>query len=106
MRCWIWLALSLYLAAPCLAADNLSPARQAELENLLTHDCGSCHGLKMRGGLGPPLLPESLTSQSTDYLSTVILYGRPGSAMPPWRHLLTEEEARWIAARLVEGAGI
>ena len=106
MRSWIWLALSLCLTLPGQAAEKLSPVRQAELENLLIHDCGSCHGLKMRGGLGPPLLPEALTSRSPDYLTATILYGRPGSAMPPWSSLLTPAEARWIADRLVEGAGL
>ena len=106
MRFWIWPALSLLLAFPCLAADTPPPARQTELQNLLTHDCGSCHGLKMRGGLGPPLLPGALSSRSTDYLTAIILHGRPGSAMPPWRDLLTPAEARWIAHRLLDGAGL
>lgn len=106
MKSWIWLALSLSMAFPCGAADLPSPARQAELENLLTHDCGSCHGLKMRGGLGPPLVPQALSSRSPDYLTAIILHGRPGSAMPAWRDLLTPAEARWIADRLIDGAGL
>ena len=105
MRFWIWPALSLFLALPCQAMDNPSTSRQAELQYLVTHDCGSCHGLTMRGGLGPSLLPDALTSQSPDYLAAIILHGRPGSAMPPWKHLLTPEEARWIADRLLEGPG-
>ena len=106
MKSWIWLALSLLITFPCRAADVPSPARQAELENLLTHDCGSCHGLRMRGGLGPALLPEALSSRSPEYLTATILHGRPGSDMPPWRDLLTPAEARWIANRLIEGAGL
>jgi cytochrome c55X len=103
MRCWIWLALSLTLTLPCHAAETPSPERQTELQNLLVQDCGSCHGLKMRGGLGPALLPDALSSRSPDYLTATILHGRPGSAMPPWRDLLTPAEARWIADRLLDG---
>ena len=103
MKSWIWPALSLFSAFLCQAADIPSPTRQAELEFLVIHDCGSCHGLSLRGGLGPPLLPESLSSRSADYLTAVILHGRASSAMPPWKHLLTPYEARWIAQRLLEG---
>ena len=52
-RCWP-------LAA---AAIEPPPARQAELLHLLRHDCGSCHGLTLKGGLGPPLLPATLAAQ-------------------------------------------
>ena len=103
MRSWIWLALSLVFAIPCQAMDDPSPARQAELQSLVIHDCGSCHGLTLRGGLGPSLLPGALSNQSPAYLTAIILHGRAGSAMPPWKHLLTPAEARWIADRLLQG---
>jgi cytochrome c55X len=31
------------------------------------------------------------------------VHGRPGTPMPPWRALLSEDEARWIANRLAQG---
>ncbi len=107
MKAWTWLAprlmFGLALCAPVLADDIPTAERALELRNLLIQDCGSCHGLKMRGGLGPALLPEQLTSRSLEYLTTIILHGKPGSAMPAWRGLLTPTEARWIAQRLLEG---
>jgi cytochrome c55X len=96
-------ALSLLLTASLQASDEISLSRQRELANLLTQDCGSCHGLRMKGGLGPALLPENLSGKSADYLAAVILDGRSGSAMPPWNTLLSPAEARWIAARLLQG---
>lgn len=81
------------------------PQRRAELERLLLHDCGSCHGLTLRGGLGPPLRGEALQGRSADYLTEVILHGRPGTPMPPWGGLLSRDDARWLARRLLEGAG-
>jgi cytochrome c55X len=32
-----------------------------------------------------------------------VLYGRPGTAMPPWNGLLTREEAAWLIDRLRDG---
>jgi cytochrome c55X len=98
-----WLVLSLVLSAPLVAEDGISSDRAQQLENLLVQDCGSCHGLQMKGGLGPALLPEVLRGKSPEYLSTVILQGRKGTAMPPWSALLSPAEALWIAEQLLKG---
>lgn len=99
----IWLSLSLVFAVSVAARDSISGSREQDLRNLLVQDCGSCHGLTMRGGLGPALRPETLRGKSAAYISNVILDGRPGSAMPAWRSLLTPEEAHWMAERLLRG---
>jgi cytochrome c55X len=106
MRHLTWLALSLALAIPALVSAAPTPEREAELRNLLIQDCGSCHGLRLRGGLGPALLAEQLQGKSTDYISTVILQGRAGSAMPGWSTLLSDAEARWIAELLLQGQAL
>ncbi|MBO9539889.1 cytochrome c [bacterium] len=85
------------------AASEPNPARQAELRYMVQQDCGSCHGLRFKGGLGPAILPENLKGKSTEALARVILDGVPGTAMPPWRPLLTEDEATWIARLLQKG---
>jgi len=36
-------------------------------------------------------------------LVSTILDGRPGTAMPPWKNLLTHDEANWIAEQLLRG---
>lgn len=76
-----------------------------ELVRLVRQDCGSCHGMTLQGGLGVPLTREALTSanQSVDALTVIILHGKEGTAMPPWKTLLNETQARWIAERLLEG---
>jgi cytochrome c55X len=90
------------LAAASAGADTgLSDERQAELRNLLTHDCGSCHGLTMAGGLGPSLRREALAGKPSEYVAATILYGRPGTAMPPWRPFLSAREAAWLADLLL-----
>ena len=80
-----------------------APARQAELFNLIRHDCGSCHGLRFEGGLGLPLTPEALRGKPADALRDTILHGRNGTAMPPWSPFLTEAEAAWIVQILLKG---
>lgn len=80
-----------------------SVARQNEIRHLVLQDCGSCHGMSMAGGLGLPLLPETLRDKPKDSLVATILYGRPGTAMPPWKPFLTEPEAEWIVDLLLKG---
>jgi cytochrome c55X len=86
-----------------IAAAEPSAARQSELAHLVRHDCGSCHGMSLNGGLGPALTPQALGRKPAVYLTNVILDGRHGTAMPGWRPLLSEAEAAWIADRLLEG---
>lgn len=80
-----------------------SPIRKAELFNLVRQDCGSCHGLRLEGGLGLPLTPIALKGKSPEGLRDTILYGRNGTAMPPWSPFLTEAEAAWIVQILLKG---
>lgn len=94
------LAALLLLALPVLAlpaAAEVTPQRARELEHLVLQDCGSCHGLTMRGGLGSPLTPEALAPAAPESLAAIILDGLPGTAMPRWRPLLSEQDALWIA---------
>lgn len=106
-RLWpfLWPLLCLFLAsfqAPALAAEP-DAARQMELRHLLLQDCGSCHGLSLKGGLGPALLPELLANKPLEYLTATILHGRPGTPMPPWQPFLTPDEAAWMAKLLKKG---
>ena len=78
-------------------------ARQRELLALLHQDCGSCHGMRLTGGLGPALTPEKLRTRPAESLAATIVSGRPGTAMPPWRRFVSDEEARWLVARMVSG---
>ncbi|MCE8013769.1 cytochrome c [Halomonas daqingensis] len=81
-------------------ADDVDPQRQTELEALLYQDCGSCHGMTLRGGLGPALPRDRMEGFSVEALAHIIQYGIPGSAMPGWKALLSDAEARWLAEHL------
>jgi cytochrome c55X len=93
------------VAAVALAAAAAPDAARArELLRLLKQDCGSCHGMRLTGGLGPALTPEALRTKPAESLVATIVSGRPGTAMPPWRRFLSEAEAQWLVARLLTGA--
>lgn len=88
----------LLLVAP--GAAEVAPERATALAHLVAQDCGSCHGLTRKGGLGSPLTAAALADAKPEGLALIILDGVPGTAMPPWRPLITEDEALWIARYL------
>ena len=88
---------------PAAAAAAPDTARQGELLRLLRQDCGSCHGMRLTGGLGPALTPHALRDKPADSLAATIVAGRPGTAMPPWRPFVSEAEAAWLVERLQQG---
>jgi cytochrome c55X len=91
-------------AAMLLAASAAFSGERsdAELTHLVRHDCGSCHGMRLTGGLGPALTPDALADKPVVWLRAVILQGVPGTAMPGWRGVVTEAEAERIANYLKE----
>ena len=99
------LLLAVLAWVPAAAAAEPSAARQAELLHRLKHDCGSCHGMTLKGGLGPALLPAKLAERSDEELVEVILEGRPGTPMPPWDFEIPRAEAAWLVRQLRKGLG-
>jgi cytochrome c55X len=94
------LLLAIVAARPA-AGDE--PSDAARLMRLVRQECGSCHGLTLQGGLGKPLTPEGLAHLARAQVASIILDGIPGSPMPPWRPLLSEADANWIATALKQG---
>ena len=81
----------------------LTEQRKTDLTHMVKQDCGSCHGMTLKGGLGPALLVENLKNKPHLFITNTILHGRPGTAMPPWKTILTVKEAEWISKQLIEG---
>ena len=97
---WAMARVALILLALCAAGPALAEvdrAKAATLERLVIQDCGSCHGLTLKGGLGRPITPDLMQHYDREVLRDIILDGIPGTAMPPWRPLMSETEALWIA---------
>lgn len=102
----------LFIAAACLSlpyvsvhamAQAIDDVRQQELLHLLRQDCGSCHGMTLKGGLGPALTPQALKGKPSDYLRDTIMLGRPEQAMPPWQGILSEPEVNWLVEQMKMG---
>ena len=98
----VLLVLTLIGVGTAGAAEPDGSRRQA-LVAMVRQDCGSCHGLTLKGGLGPALLPEALAGKSAGSLIATVLSGRPGTAMPGWSRFVSEAEAAWIVDQLLRG---
>lgn len=103
------LAVLFFLVSPSMGdievveGREITQSRKIELLQLLRQDCGSCHGMTMKGGLGTPLLPEYIRYKPTAYLVDRVLNGVPETAMPPWKPFLKKSEATWIVETLKKG---
>ena len=81
------------LAGIAGAAEMRSPDT---LERLVRQDCGACHGITLKGGLGPAITPDQVREIDDASLSEIIRDGIPGTPMPPWGPLLGPGELDWI----------
>jgi len=95
------LRAALFLMAVSLWHTAAGAVDSAALERLVRQDCGSCHGLTLKGGLGPDIRPQSLSHYDHETLKEVVSDGIPGTPMPPWKPLLTQSELDWIASYLL-----
>ncbi len=104
LRIAVFAAALYVISVPAAQADAaLNGARRLELIRLVRNDCGSCHGLTLAGGLGPALLPDVLQHKPVESLTSTILNGRSGTAMPPWSRFISPPEAQWIVNELING---
>jgi mono/diheme cytochrome c family protein len=69
-----WASTATLANAEPSTAGAPDAARQKELVRLVRQDCGSCHGMTLRGGLGPALLPENLRDKPAEGLAATIYY--------------------------------
>lgn len=100
---WLETVVALLLTSTLASAGDLTANRKNELRNLVVQDCGSCHGMTLKGGLGSALRPVDLDGVEPSTIAQIILNGVPGKPMPPWRGLLSDNEAMWIAHALKAG---
>ncbi len=103
MLCRRFLLAGLLMPLLASASGMPDPARQQQLVRMVRQDCGSCHGMRLTGGLGPALTREALAERPLEMVVATIIHGRPGTPMPPWSAMLSDGDARWIAERLLAG---
>lgn len=97
------LSLIILISVSSIINAEITDNRKQELQHLLKHDCGSCHGMTLKGGLGPSLLPEQLNNKPDELLFVTISEGRPGTPMPPWKTQLSKDDINWIISLLRKG---
>jgi mono/diheme cytochrome c family protein len=75
-----------------------SPSASAAIgRTLYTAHCVTCHGERGQGDLGPSIAsPELLAVVGDGYLYDAVTEGRPGTGMPAFRHLSTDDVASLI----------
>jgi len=69
-------AVLLLALAAATSAGEISSQRASQLTYLVLEDCGSCHGMTLKGGLGPALEPAALAGKDAEQMSFVIRHGR------------------------------
>ncbi len=94
--------LFLLFMASTAQASEVGQVHPDQLENLVRQDCGACHGMTRKGGLGPDIRAQTLSGRDPSDLAEVIKNGIPKTAMPPWGPLLSDAEINWIAQYLLK----
>ena len=61
------IAIALLLAGSAWVAQAGEAQDTEALKRLVHQDCGSCHGLTLKGGLGPDLRPQNLEHYEVDW---------------------------------------
>ena len=82
---------------------EVTEERQSELLDFVEQNCPACHGIRMRGSIGPALSKANLQYLSVNAVTLTILYGLTDKGMPAWEAQLSERDAYWIAEFLKRG---
>ena len=67
------------------AATMVTGAAAFDAEAVFERECQGCHGPKHQGGVGSDIRPAVVKPKNAQMLAEVILNGRPGTAMPPFK---------------------
>ncbi len=95
--------MACFMLVSATVSAGISASRKAELHDLLLEDCGACHGITLKGSLGPSLRPTALAGKSKAFIVSTILHGRKNTPMPAWLGVLSRDDASWIADQLLNG---
>jgi cytochrome c55X len=101
MKKLVFVLLALF-ASSSFAAEP-SAEKQAEIRTMLKNTCSSCHGVDLKGAIGPALKPETLGSKSDELLIDTIYNGRKGTMMSSWKASMNKDEIAWLVGILKSG---
>ncbi|MFZ5521962.1 MAG: cytochrome D1 domain-containing protein [Pseudomonadota bacterium] len=86
--------------APAATSGGAPAASAASPAALYQQHCATCHGAQRTGGMGPALLPESLSRLKPAEARQVITHGRAATQMPAFAGTLTPQQIEQLAAHL------
>jgi cytochrome c553/WD40 repeat protein len=81
-----------------LASAQSSSDSTARAAALYAEHCAACHGVQRTGGMGPALLPESLSRLRPAEALDVVTHGRIATQMPGFADRLAKEDIAALAA--------
>ncbi len=86
-------------SAPVAVAEENFTGIPPQAVSLFSQNCAVCHGATGDGtGMAPPLNSPSLRARmTTDALEATIRNGRPGTRMPAWGGLLSQNDITALA---------
>lgn len=81
------------------APTTPAPTPTIDTASLFASKCAACHGANRQGvtGLGGVLTPQSLEDRSVAELANIITNGKTGTAMPPFKQILSQAEIDALA---------
>lgn len=101
MKKLVFVLLALF-ASSSFAAEP-SAEKQAEIRTMLKNTCSSCHGVDLKGAIGPALKPETLGNKADEMLIDTIYNGRKGTMMSSWKASMNKDEIAWLVGILKSG---
>ena len=94
----LWMGVDTASAQTPAAAPAPSAAAMTHAAALYTEHCAACHGVQRTGGMGPALLPESLSRLRPAESLQVIAQGRVATQMPGFSDKLGNDDIAALAA--------
>lgn len=93
----MWMVTIMVVNPMAKAQNSIS---DAEVQSLYQTHCAACHMVNRTGGMGPALLPESLTRVRASEIVSVIADGRKATQMSGFSNVLSSAQieaiAKWI----------
>jgi nitrite reductase (NO-forming)/hydroxylamine reductase len=80
-------------AVAVLASGLVANTSNMDVEKVFEKECQGCHGPNHEGGVGADLRPNIIAKKNAYELAEVILNGRPGTAMPPFKEKFSKADA-------------
>lgn len=96
------LCLLFFVSSSCFAAEPTAE-RQTEIRELVKNTCAGCHGVDLKGAMGPSLQPAALASKTDELLIETITNGRKGTMMSSWKSTFSADEIKWLVGSLKSG---